>query len=179
MRMRAAWILALLCLLLGLTLVSAAQDGASGLPEDNACNRGGSLEGKCDWPTDAEDEWAWDCGWYIARVDTGEFTTDDVPDWCNYFAAPQVVCYDSGFPGQLDFTLSAPLNTAANASGFASVDGSCSGGVIETETIVTAASAPDATTECIALLGGTYTGVQMTSLGYNSPSSWYACQVAV
>lgn len=179
MRMRTAWILALLCLLFGLTLISAAQDSASGSPEDNACNVGGSLEGKCDWPTEAEDNWAWHCGWYIARVDTGEFTVDDVPAWCNYFAAPRVVCYDSGFPGQLDFTLSGALNTASNASGYPSVDGSCSGSVVSTETIVTAASGPDATTECIALLGGTYMGVQMTSLGYNTPSSWYGCQVAV
>ena len=179
MRMRTAWILALLCLLFGLTLVSAAQDGASGSPEDNACNVGGSLEGKCDWPTDAEDQWAWTCGWYIARVDTGELTANDVPDWCNYFAAPQIVCYDSSQPGQLDFVLSGSLNTAANVSGYASVDGTCSNGVQKMETIVTAANAPDATAKCIGLLGGSHTGVQMRSLGYDTPASWYGCQVVV
>jgi hypothetical protein len=176
MRIRTAWILALLCLLSGLTLISAAQEHASGSPEDNACNAGGSLEGKCDWPTDAEDDWAWDCGWYIARVDTGEFTINDVPEWCNYFAAPQVVCYDSASLGQLDFMLSAPLNTVENVSGFASVDGSCSGPVVKRETIVSAANASAANVACTSLLGGTYTGVQMTSLGYSTPSSWYACR---
>lgn len=177
--MRAAWILALMCLLFGSTLFSAAQENLSGSPEDNACFTGGSLDGKCDWPTDAEDEWAWECGWYIARVDTGEFTVNDVPPWCNYFTAPQVVCYSSASPGQLDFTLSAPLNTVANTSGFATFDGSCSGSIIIKETIVSASNAQGASAKCVSLLGGTYTGIQITTLGYNTPSSWYACGLSV
>jgi hypothetical protein len=177
MRMRTAWILALLCLLFGLTLVSAAQDRADGAPEDNACYAGGSLEGKCDWPTDAEDDWAWACGWYIARVGTGEFTVDDVPEWCNYFVAPSLVCYDSSQPGQLDFVLSGALNTALNISGYASVDGTCSGGVIDTETVVSASNVLDAAAACEGLLGPSYaTAVSLNAMGYNTPSAWWACQ---
>lgn len=176
MRIRTAWLLALLYLVFGLTLASTAQQaGGEGQPEENACYTGGSLEGKCDWPTDAEDEWAWDCGWYIARVDTGEFTGNDVPEWCNYFAAPRVVCYDSSMPGQRDFVLSGALNTVSNASGYLSLDGTCSGGVTQTETLVTASTALDAASACQRLLGAGYTGVHMNALGYNTPSSWYGC----
>lgn len=180
MRIRAAWILALLCLLFSLTLVTTAQDGADGSPEDNACNAGGSLEGKCDWPTDAEDQWAWNCGWYIARVDTGVFTVNDVPAWCNYFVAPQIVCYDSTDLGQIDFVLTGPLNTVGNAQGYASFDGSCSGGPFGiAETLVTAADGTIATGKCLTLLGAGYTGIQMNALGYNTPSSWYGCRIVV
>jgi len=168
----------LLCLLFGLTLADPAQDGLTGSPEDNACNAGGSLEGKCDWPTEAEDQWAWTCGWYIARVDTGEFTVNDVPAWCNYFVAPQIVCYDSSLSGQLDFVLTGALDTVSNAQGYASVDGSCSGGPFGVaETLVTAANGTAATDKCTLLLGAGYTGVHMNGLGYNTPASWYGCRI--
>lgn len=176
MRMRTIWILALLCLLFGLTLASAAQT-VEGSPEDNACYTGGSLEGRCDWPTDAEDAWAWHCGWYIARVDIGVFTVNDVPAWCNYFVAPQIVCYDSADPGQVDFILSAALNTASNASGYSSVDGSCSGSVSQTDTIVTAVTALDAAAVCESLLGPSYANATSLRnvLHYNAPGTWWGC----
>lgn len=180
MRIRTAWILALLCLIFGLTLASAAQQtNSEGRPEDNACYTGGSLEGKCDWPTDAEDEWAWDCGWYVARVDTGVFTVYDVPEWCNYFVAPRVICYDSFMPGQRDFILTGALNTVSNASGYLSLDGTCTGGVAQTETLVTGSNALDATATCQSLLGLNYVGVSMNALGYNTPASWYGCMPVV
>ena len=126
----------------------------------------------------AEDEWAWACGWYIARVDTGEFTVNDVPDWCNYFVAPQVVCYDSANPGQLDFMLTGLLNTAGNVSSFTSLDGTCSGGVAQSETFVSALSAENAAAACQSLLGPGYgSAVSLRdSLGYDTPGSWWACQ---
>lgn len=46
----------------------------AGSAGDNACNPGGSMAGSCN------SEWAWTCGWYIARYDAGVFTS--VPRTC-------------------------------------------------------------------------------------------------
>ncbi len=51
-------------------------------PADNACYAGGEWEYKCDWPTDLEDEWAWTCGWYYARVRDARLPVTDYPERC-------------------------------------------------------------------------------------------------
>jgi hypothetical protein len=78
--------LVLFCVMMLSISVAAAQTD-NGQPNDpavnpdaNACYTGGSLAGKCDWPTEAEDEWAWDCGWYIIRAEAGIF--DSIPETC-------------------------------------------------------------------------------------------------
>lgn len=50
----------------------------------NACLEGGFFEGKCDFPTEAEDEWAWACGFYYAMYKRGEITLAQAPDWCKF-----------------------------------------------------------------------------------------------
>lgn len=50
--------------------------------EENACLTGGVMEGKCNFLTTDENDWAWTCGWYIHRYYTGEFTRDEVIDPC-------------------------------------------------------------------------------------------------
>lgn len=50
----------------------------------NACLEGGFFEGKCDFPTEAEDEWAWACGFYYAMYVRGEITLAQAPDWCKF-----------------------------------------------------------------------------------------------
>lgn len=53
-------ILLVLIIILALPLgMSSAQE--PGTKEDNACNEGGSMAGKC------ETAWHWVCGWYLAR----------------------------------------------------------------------------------------------------------------
>lgn len=54
-------------------------------PKENACYAGGDLEGKCDWPTEAEDEWAWECGFYYAGFMNGKF--NETPEWCSVLFA--------------------------------------------------------------------------------------------
>lgn len=117
-------LLVLFVALLALTLVSTAQDENSGeSPEDNACYAGGSLEGKCDWPTDAEDEWAWTCGWYIARVERGIIAESSVPNWCNYFTTP--ICYGGGGSVYEVQMIGLP-DRANNAIVHGTLDGTCS-----------------------------------------------------
>jgi hypothetical protein len=41
---------------------ASAQTPPLGSKEDNACNPGGAMEGKC-----GDNPWAWVCGWYLAR----------------------------------------------------------------------------------------------------------------
>lgn len=59
------FVVAMLMLVSGVMLMSAtptyAEEPAVGTPEDNACNPGGVMEGKCDT------DWEWGCGYYLAR----------------------------------------------------------------------------------------------------------------
>jgi len=58
-------LLAMLLLVSGVLLISAvptyAEEPAVGTAEDNACNPGGVMDGKCDT------DWEWTCGYYLAR----------------------------------------------------------------------------------------------------------------
>lgn len=56
-----------------------AQQPLPGTPQDNACNIGGTMEGKCDT------QWEWTCGWYVAQwFNKGGWNTanNTIPDWC-------------------------------------------------------------------------------------------------
>jgi hypothetical protein len=67
---------------LSMASVTLAQSEPAEDPKENACYAGGAWEGKCDWPTDAEDEWAWTCGWHYARLIDGRISADQYPEAC-------------------------------------------------------------------------------------------------
>lgn len=69
-----------LLMLLLVVPIASAQEPA----EDNACNPGGSMEGKC------ISDWHWTCGWYLARYERGEYTVLEVPQDC---AASLIIPY--------------------------------------------------------------------------------------
>jgi hypothetical protein len=80
-------VLFLVIILILSSLFVSAQDATEIDPEANACNEGGSMEGKCNIDFDEngtvddyEILWAWTCGWYIARYDAGIFA--EVPSYC-------------------------------------------------------------------------------------------------
>jgi hypothetical protein len=82
-------ILVLLALILPLGISQAQTPGT---PEDNACNEGGAMAGKC--PPDSE--WHWVCGYYMARFYTqsynqGGYNTSLVPDWCASLLPPRPI----------------------------------------------------------------------------------------
>ncbi len=177
MRPKFAWVLAAL-LAFALTFAAAAQDGPTPNPDDdNACDEGGSLEGKCDWPTDEEDAWAWTCGWYIAQFENGAIVLSEVPEWCNYGAAPATLCYNSSAPGQRDFSLIGALNSEGNAGGYETYDGICAGPVVQADTIVLATSESGAITKCVNLNPAFNFAVNLRSaLGYGTaPTNWWGC----
>lgn len=83
-----------LCLLLIVSVVAlipaSAQDNTPTPDPNNACNPGGAMAGKCNSGfhadgkiSPAEIEWAWKCGWYMARYYEGTITRDQVPDECS------------------------------------------------------------------------------------------------
>lgn len=43
----------------------------------NACYDGGTLADKCD------NDWAWQCGWYLIRHEAGLVSRDEFPLWCS------------------------------------------------------------------------------------------------
>lgn len=131
---------ALVLTLMSMTVLAAAQDEpvATEDPTENACYDGGLLEGKCDWPTDAEDEWAWNCGWHLASVLSRRSTVEQFPADCGFFAelyacavirVPDELADDIEFAGfgGLDFRLIGPLNTADNAEFFMTNNQTCVG----------------------------------------------------
>jgi hypothetical protein len=84
----------LVLLIFAFALPFMAQEAETEEPEpythaDNECYAGGTMEGRCNQDTNgdgtvsqAEIDWAWNCGWYIARYNDGLFTRADVPSWC-------------------------------------------------------------------------------------------------
>lgn len=64
-------------------------------PTENICYTGGLWEGKCDWPTDAEDEWAWTCGYYYAAAFRGAIPREQLPSWCGTLTAEVGLCLNS------------------------------------------------------------------------------------
>jgi hypothetical protein len=102
-------------------LAAAADDTITETPNDpavnvhaNACYTGGSMEAKCDWPTEEETEWAWTCGWYVIRVEAGMFPVSALPAFClALFATVDAgACavddvYEND-PGQEGFVVDAP-----------------------------------------------------------------------
>jgi hypothetical protein len=114
--LRKAFILLIILLLAALAVV-AQED----LPDDaNACNEGGSMEGKCNIDfngdgevSDYEVTWAWTCGWYMIRYDAGVFARNQVPVFCSSLLPAEVVdggsggedaepayCYEDPIPGE-------------------------------------------------------------------------------
>lgn len=85
-------------------------EGSAG---DNACNPGGSMAGSCNT------EWAWTCGWYIARYDAGVFTS--VPRTCQILLdlrpqRPATATTASG-PVCIITTVATPVGSKVCASG--------------------------------------------------------------
>lgn len=80
-------LLSLLIMVWGVTHFISAQEDSS----ENACYTGGVWEGRCDWPTDAEDAWAWNCGWYYAGVIAGRITPEAYPSTCTVITGCQPI----------------------------------------------------------------------------------------
>jgi hypothetical protein len=68
--------------LLSISALAIAEETPVEDPGENACYTGGDLEGKCDWPTYEEDEWAWACGYYYAALLSVRITESEFPEWC-------------------------------------------------------------------------------------------------
>lgn len=68
--------LLLIAILLLLAIVVVAQD----MPTvDNWCDAGGVWDdGRCNDGDEYQQEWHWTCGWYMAQVDKGMFTIEDL-----------------------------------------------------------------------------------------------------
>ncbi len=174
----------LLVFIVPISMVSAQQPTtgtpAIGSPEDNACNVGGKMEGKCD------SEWAWSCGWYLARYYSGLFTRQQVIATCQMLlpvpvAAPSTssaagfspACFTHSVPGvQHDENFNGVPNSVNNVVGTISQNGTCSGGFNFNRTYVVASSMGDANGICVALGFGGSTG-QSSNDGV--PSNFWIC----
>lgn len=155
---------------------------------ENACYAGGTMEGQCDLATEAETNWAWTCGWYIARVDSGKWGAEAVPSWCNYkrvieesTASTPVqlsTCYDAQAPNWIDMRLTGQLNTTGNVTFYNSFNGTCNQ-VNNTATnhyfVVESPSTNDANADCAALRPNGFVYTYLTPLYPSIPGNWYLC----
>jgi hypothetical protein len=91
--------LLLICLVIFMALPLLAQEDAEEAEPftraDNECYAGGTMEGRCNQDVDgdgivsqAETDWAWNCGWYMARYNDGELSRGEVPAWCAILLPP-------------------------------------------------------------------------------------------
>jgi hypothetical protein len=88
---RKAFILAIILIISSLAVSAQLDEDA------NACNEGGSMEGKCNVDfngdgevSDYEVTWAWTCGWYIHRYNAGVFSRNQVPVFCSSLLPAEV-----------------------------------------------------------------------------------------
>ncbi|MCU0476314.1 MAG: hypothetical protein MUC99_09420 [Anaerolineae bacterium] len=169
------WIVLVLALV-SLTSAALAADDTTEDPRENACYAGGTLEGKCDWPTDAEDEWAWNCGWYLAAYENGRASADSLPETCKILIDQAPSCYFSTTLSEFDFRLVGALDTLLNAEAYFSTDGTCSGGVAAYGTLVVSDDGGlEATAKCAAI-SAVYVASANISYYDNAPANWYLCQ---
>lgn len=81
--MKRLFVLVILLLSLIVVGVSSAQQSTED-PKENACYDGGDLEGKCGvFKTEAETEWAWNCGHYYAQYVSGKISLEQAPETCH------------------------------------------------------------------------------------------------
>jgi hypothetical protein len=121
---------------LSVASVTLAQSEPAETPAENACYAGGAWDGKCDWPTEAEDNWAWTCGWYYARVIDGRISAAEAPETCKFVAEQEPVdpvdpevCAPQDDIYMFDVEISRAIGYVYNISGVAGVlanDGACS-----------------------------------------------------
>jgi hypothetical protein len=118
--------IAVLALLIGLMIFPvAAQDDVLPTPDpaDNLCYEGGAWDdGRCEIPAyEGATALAWECGWYFARLYSGELRREDMPtrcvhlmsaggvsELCREIAANNVLCFYANQTGTL-FVNGSPL----------------------------------------------------------------------
>lgn len=188
-------VILVLTALLGVVSLAAAQTPADEDPTQNICYDGGLWEGKCNWPTEAETEWAWTCGWHLAQSIAGRIPASAVPSYCPSLVSviagitpepepepeiPFVGCLNSTDPAQYDLGATGAINTLDNAASYGSTDGSCSAGQLGTVTIVSGSTPVNALAQCISLRGTISVGVLNlnTELDYSVTDTWWLCYLA-
>jgi hypothetical protein len=142
--------------------LAGAQEPPIGSPADNACNEGGAMAGKC-----GNSEWAWTCGWHLARWLTrgGWGGTYAMPDTCAILLPPRPIVVQTSSAFSVGACLFDGTSAYANFNGSYFLlspfeyftDPSCtvSGGFTVAGKVVYAPAPFDANTLCLAAFGTT------------------------
>lgn len=166
----------LIVILAALPLASAyAEDPAIGSKEDNACNAGGSLEGKCDTA------WAWVCGWYLARYQAG--IIPNVISACSILVPPApeaeaaaeefATCYEGTIH---DLVFTGPLNTLNNGYYTVGSLNGCADVFNLFRNVISAPSMVDAQIVATGLGVVAPICAAMNGIGFaTAPANWYIC----
>jgi hypothetical protein len=145
-------------------------------PDANACNVGGSMEGKCNSDSNGdgvvsqeEVDWAWNCGWYLIRYEHQMIAASSFPQDCGILLSyiPDAECYFnsiwySGVPNTdgnniifLDGCF-CPIGCWAEANAF--TYSGLSGGALSSA-VVTGATLAEAQANCEAIYDTNQLGV--------------------
>lgn len=144
----------------------------------NACNEGGSMEGKCNIDFDGngivdqyEVDWAWECGWYIIRYDAGMLSS--VPERCQTLLSAGLICYNSPYYFSLQY--SGNPNEPGNLVLILAPDcGGTAAATLRHSVLIFASSYEEAYAICSTY--GTVVGVGlMTDFGWEGPEDIYGC----
>ena len=159
------------------------QNDPSTDPTANACYDGGSMAGKCNEDMDGdgilsqyEIDWAWECGWYAIRHETGIFTDNDIPPRCAEAVNVPVHyndnCYTNGEGSSIAYI--GPENTRGNILFFSNQDCSGESYLNPNIFIVFAANETEAVELCELQGNVVYTEL-LRHLHYNTPANVYGC----
>lgn len=177
--MKRLLLLVLIVLVAALPLANVyAEDPAIGSKEDNACNAGGSLEGKCDTP------WAWVCGWYLARYQAGIIPSvisacssliPPVPDAAAEAEGFVTLCIEANIAAH-DLVIDAPLNTLDNAYYTVGNNNDCKDMFNIGWTVIVAGSQLGAEAIVDGLTGLVSAScTDLVAIGYIAPADWWLC----
>lgn len=182
--MKRIWILAvLLVLVCGAAMAQEPSPNDPEASEDaNACFAGGTMDGKCALDADGdgvledfEEDWAWTCGWYLIRLETGLIKSEAMPESCFSLVESGYRCYINGSFGS-SFLYTGPNGTIGNIVFFPNLECAGDGLIAPASALIISDSEAEAQAICESLGTVFFFGLA-SSVGWSTPDGYYGCDV--
>lgn len=175
----------LVVLVWGAALAQEPSPNDPAVSEDaNACFAGGTMDGKCALDADGdgaledfEEDWAWTCGWYLIRLESGDIRSEAVPESCLSLLSNGYRCYINSDIGN-SFLYTGPNGTIGNIVFFPNLECAGEGLVAPISALIINSSEAEALAICESL-GPVMFFDLASNAGWSTPADYYGCDVAL
>jgi hypothetical protein len=148
----------------------------------NACFAGGTMEGKCNVDFDGngtvdeyEVTWAWECGWYIIRVNAGMISSTQMPERCQTLL-PADTCFSTSLG--VSFRYSGNPNEPGNVVGYLGAGCASDFTLSGANSVLIFANSLDEATAICSQFGTVIFIRELNNIGYDTPDGIYGCTLA-